>query len=78
MPLSRCDLKRWCPSYGKGWPDGRAVCPDCLVELVDHLAPFRPLAAVALVLAAKVRLGRTAPVPAPREAEEREGWRRFS
>lgn len=27
--------KRWCPSCAKERPGGQAVCPDCLVELVD-------------------------------------------
>lgn len=31
MPI----VNKWCPSCAKGWPAARAVCPDCLVELVD-------------------------------------------
>jgi hypothetical protein len=41
--------------------------------------PVRPLAAVALVLAAKVLLGRSSPVPSSRDEqeEERDAWRPF-
>jgi hypothetical protein len=28
-------VTRFCPSCDKGWPDGAAICRECLVELVD-------------------------------------------
>ncbi len=39
--------------------------------------PLRPMAAVALVLAAKVLLGRPSPVPATRKEEDEERWPPF-
>jgi hypothetical protein len=40
--LEPVSADRWCPSCAKGWPAERAVCPDCLVELVEDPAATVP------------------------------------
>jgi len=34
LPSKGLPVNRWCPSCRKAWPAERAVCPDCLVDLV--------------------------------------------
>jgi hypothetical protein len=34
FPFQGHPVNRWCPSCRKAWPAERAVCPDCLVDLV--------------------------------------------
>jgi hypothetical protein len=35
FPFQGHPVNRWCPSCRKEWPAERAVCPDCLVDLVQ-------------------------------------------
>src|SRR5215212_10217468 len=35
FPFRGLAVNRWCPSCRTAWPAARAVCPDCLGELVD-------------------------------------------
>jgi hypothetical protein len=35
FPVSGHPVNRWCPSCRRQWPPDRAICPDCLVALVD-------------------------------------------